>query len=291
MNQSATLAVVGGDIRQAYLAGLLCADGHTVRTFALERHPIEGATAVDDPRSCFADVQAVILPLPVQHGSSQLNAPLSNTSYPLLDVLDAIPAHTLTLAGSVPFWVHARAVQNNLHLIDYLARDELAIRNAVPTCEGALQLAMEQTDYTIQHANCLVIGYGRIGALLAQKLQALNAQVTVSARSPRDFARIETRGMKTLDTRHLAGHLAEFSIIFNTVPAPVLGAAELSGLTAPCLVVDLASMPGGVSSEAKPPSGCRIMHALSLPGKVAPLTAAHAIHDTICTIFHEEGLL
>lgn len=291
MNQSATLAVVGGDIRQAYLAGLLCADGHTVRTFALERHPIEGCAAVSDLRSCFTDVQAVILPLPVQHGNAQLNAPLSNTPYPLFDVLDAIPAGTVTLAGSVPFGVHARAVQNNLRLIDYLARDELAIRNAVPTCEGALQLAMEQTAHTIQQSRCLVIGYGRIGVLLAQKLHALDAQVTVSARSPRDFARIETQGMQVMDTRQLAGRLTGFDIIFNTVPAPVLGAAELAGLTPPCLIIDLASMPGGISPETKLPSGCRILHALSLPGKVAPLTAAHAIHDTIRNILHEEGIL
>lgn len=37
MNQSTTLAVVGGDVRQAYLAELLYEAGHTVRTFALER--------------------------------------------------------------------------------------------------------------------------------------------------------------------------------------------------------------------------------------------------------------
>ena len=132
MTKSATLAVVGGDVRQAYLAELLHADGHTVRTFALERHPVEGCVPAEDPRACFAGTQAVILPLPIQHGDAQLNAPLSNAPHPLSNVLDAIPADTLTLSGSVPFWVHARAVQNNLHLIDYLSRDELAIRNAVP---------------------------------------------------------------------------------------------------------------------------------------------------------------
>ena len=132
MTKSATLAVVGGDVRQAYLAALLHSDGHTVRTFALERHPVEGCTPVSDPRACFSGTQAVILPLPVQHWDAQLNAPLSNASHPLSDVLDAVPAETPTLAGSVPFWVHARAVQNSLHLIDYLSRDELAIRNAVP---------------------------------------------------------------------------------------------------------------------------------------------------------------
>ena len=37
MGKSLKLAIVGGDERQAYLARLAQADGHSVRTFALER--------------------------------------------------------------------------------------------------------------------------------------------------------------------------------------------------------------------------------------------------------------
>ena len=96
------------------------------------------------------------------------------------------------------------------------------IANAFPTCEGALQLAMEQTAFTLQNARCLVIGAGRIGMLLARKLYALDAQVAVSARCTRDFARIAAAGLHALDTRRLAGHLAGFDLIFNTVPAPIL---------------------------------------------------------------------
>lgn len=163
--------------------------------------------------------------------------------------------------------------------------------NDIPTCEGAIQLAMEQTAYTLQGAACLVIGYGRIGALLAHKLQALGANVTVSARSVRDFARIEVSGLPALDTRHLAAHLKPFQIIFNTVPAPILDTAALSGLASDCLIIDLASMPGGIDADAKLPADCRLLHALSLPGRVAPLSAARAIHNTIVTILQEESIL
>ena len=61
MNQSTTLAVVGGDVRQAYLAELLHEAGHTVRTFALERRPAAGCTAVSDLQACLDDARAVIL--------------------------------------------------------------------------------------------------------------------------------------------------------------------------------------------------------------------------------------
>ena len=169
----------------------------------------------------------------------------------------------------------------------------LPVQNAndLPTCEGAIQLAMEQTAYTLQGARCLVIGYGRIGALLAHKLRALDAQVTVSARSPRDFARIDSAGMQALDTRRLAGQLSSFDLLFKTVPAPVLGSPELAELKPDCLVIDLASLPGGISPDVKVPPDCRVLHALSLPGRVAPLSAARAIHDTVCTILQEEGVL
>ena len=127
--------------------------------------------------------------------------------------------------------------------------------NAFPTCEGALQLAMEQTAFTLQNARCLVIGAGRIGMLLARKLYALDAQVAVSARCTRDFARI---------------------------------AADMKP---PCFIIDLASLPGGVAADTLLPDGCRVLHALSLPGKVAPLSAARAVFDTVDTILHEEGIL
>ncbi len=180
------------------------------------------------------------------------------------------------LASLQPILCFAAAVQN---------------ANDIPTCEGAIQLAMEQTAYTLQGSRCLVIGYGRIGAQLARKLRALDAQVTVSARSPRDFARIQSAGMQTLDTRSLAGQLGGFDLIFNTVPSPVLGAPELAELLPDCLVIDLASLPGGISPDTQPPPSCRVLHALSLPGRVAPLSAARAIHDTVCTILQEESVL
>ena len=163
--------------------------------------------------------------------------------------------------------------------------------NAFPTCEGALQLAMEQTAFTLQNARCLVIGAGRIGMLLARKLYALDAQVTVSARCTRDFARIAAAGLHALDTRSLAGHLAGFDLIFNTVPAPILTTEVLSDKKPPCFIIDLASLPGGVAADILLPDGCRVLHALSLPGKVAPLSAARAVFDTVDTILHEEGIL
>lgn len=291
MGKSLILAIIGGDERQVHLARLALSDGYTVRTFALDRAEIEGVTPSPDLASCMEGADAVLLPVPMTQGEGQLRAPLSKTRTDIAQVLDAIPSGVLALGGAIPFRLHARAVRNGVRLMDYLAREELAIRNAVPTCEGALQLAMEQTDRTIQGARALVVGAGRIGFLLAQRLHALGAEVTVSARSLKDRARIEAQGLAAVETAKLAEAAPKMELIFNTVPAPVLTGEVLRALLPPCVVIDLASLPGGIAPDAEPAAGCRILHALSLPGKVAPRSAAEAIYMTVCAMLHEEGLL
>lgn len=133
MNKKAAVAVVGGDARQAILAGLMNADGHSVSVGALERHSFQpNIQTIPELRTGLPEHRIVILPMPVQKGEDRLNAPLANAPQPLGELLDCIAPGALVLAGSVPFAVHARAVRNRLRLIDYLTRDELAIRNAVP---------------------------------------------------------------------------------------------------------------------------------------------------------------
>ncbi len=133
MKKTATLAVVGGDLRQAYLARLLQADGHSVGVYALERQQFpEKIYDVKNPKVQFAQMDAVILPMPVTVDGVYLNAPLSNAPYHIETILDAIPPEKLVLCGAASPAVLAHAAGNQLHCMDYLQREELAIRNAVP---------------------------------------------------------------------------------------------------------------------------------------------------------------
>lgn len=293
MKKSISFAVMGGDLRQAVLAQLLAADGHRVTVFALDRHTFDNPEIrrLHAPDFGLQDTQAIILPMPVEREIGVLNAPLSNTTCHTQTILDAIPSGKLILGGAVSDSVRERAARNRLHLIDYLAREEMAIRNAVPTCEGALQIAMEELPITLHGAKTLVIGNGRIGSMLSGKLRALGAKVWVSARSPKDFAKIDTAGMQHLHTGALSGQLADFDLVINTVPARVLGQAELAELRPDCLILDLASNPGGVDFDAARQLGRHTVWALSLPGKVAPVSAAQIIRDTIYNILQEEALL
>ena len=161
--------------------------------------------------------------------------------------------------------------------------------NAVPTAEGALQLAMESTDRTLHDSRCLIIGYGRIGRLLADRLLSLGAEVTVSARKYGDLAWIEAWGCHSLRTGALTGQLDRFDLIFNTAPALILDGARLREVREDCVILELASAPGGVDLAEAGRLGRQVIQAPGLPGKVAPRSAAAAIRDSVYHILEERG--
>ena len=86
------------------------------------------------------------------------------------------------------------------------------------------------------------------------------------------------------------GWLCGYDLVVNTVPARVLSEKELRDLKPGCLVIDLASKPGGVDFEAATRLGVRAIWALSLPGKVAPVSAGRAIKNTIYNMLSELGV-
>lgn len=173
---------------------------------------------------------------------------------------------------------------------DFLQREDFSILNAIPTVEGALLVAMEHTAHTIHGCNACVIGHGRIGRMLAEKLGALGAHVSVSARKSEDFAWIRASGFRVLHSLHLDGKLSEQDVIFNTVPHMMLPHARLKELKKSCLLVDLASAPGGIDFKAAEKLGLNSQWALSLPGKVAPESAAQYLRDTLLAILLERDV-
>ena len=129
---------------------------------------------------------------------------------------------------------------------------------------------------TLAGTPVLVTGWGRIGQLLSRKLQALGAQVTVSARRSRDLGMIRAMGFRAAVTGQWED-LSPYRVIFSTVPAPVLSQRDLESTRPDCLLLELASAPGGIEA-----GGSRsLIQASGLPGKTAPETAGRLIGETI----------
>lgn len=243
--------VIGGDLRQAKLAELLQADGHTVHTYALERAG-EPLPLAEETLAGAELADCVVLPLPAAGAGALLNAPLSEREHPMVQVLNALRPGQLLCAGRVDPRTRDQAEVRGLCVHDYFLREELAVANAVPTAEGALQIAMEELPITLHGCRALVIGYGRLGRLLSHRLKAVGARVSVSARRWADLAWAEAFGYGVEQTDRLDGWLCGYDLVINTVPARVLNGTRLAELEPGCLVIDLASKPGGAGVEMGP---------------------------------------
>lgn len=281
-------AVLGGDARIARMCHLLTADGHEVRCFALDKAPEAAALRQQETLEAAVDgADCVVLPLPVRGGPGMLHTPLSAQELSLERVFAAVDPGQLLCAGMADPETLDLAESFGLQIHDYFRREELAVRNAVATVEGALGLMIQDTAITLWDAEVLVVGFGRIGRLLAHRLRGLGARVSVSSRSCGDMAWCRALGYRALDTRHLEGRLGDFDVVVNTVPALVLGENRLRELKTDALCLDLASRPGGTDFPAASRLGVRAVWALSLPGKVAPVSAGAIIRDTIYNIIKE----
>ena len=279
-----TAAILGGDMRQVYLARLLLEDGNDVVTWGLEQG--DGPNPV--PLNQALERELVVFPLPVCR-EGNLNLPLTDTELGAERLWPRLRYDQLLLGGMTGELSPRLMADFGLTLLDYYDREETQIANAVPTAEGAIQMAMESTDRTIHGSQCLVVGYGRIGKLLASRLRTLGAEVSVSARRYGDQAWSAACGYRSLRTNSLAGELGRFDLIFNPVPALIFDAERLQEMKEDCVLLDLASAPGGVDMVAAKQTGRQAICAPGLPGKVAPRSAAAAIRDSIYHILEERG--
>ena len=278
------IAVLGGDLRQVCLAQLLHEDGWNTITWGLGE--LSGKFEVSLDRVPEADI--VILPLPVCRGE-WLNLPLTDTGLSCYELWKRLRTEQIVFGGAIHSLPEQLKHNNQIVLFDYYDREEVQVRNAVPTAEGAIMCAMEKSRHTLQGSSCLVVGYGRIGKILAHRLRGLGADVTVSARKQSDLAWIEAYGYRAVETGNISEEIGKYDLIFNTVPAMVLDKKCLKSAKQSCILLELASLPGGIDYEAVKEYGLQIIEERGLPGIVAPETAARSIRDAIYDILEEQG--
>lgn len=286
-----SFSVIGGDLRQLHLAALLAADGYNVYASGFDRE-VEVSKDVIMLRSAEEAVhksECVVLPLPYSVDGITINAPFARSSIPVDAIIGSVTSDTIVVGGKLSDTLIEQAKSLKFKIVDYYKREEMAVLNTIPTAEGAIQIAMEELPITIHGARCLVTGFGRVAKTLSNRLAALGAYVTVSARKYADIAWIKTLGYEAVTIASLEREAGKFDVVFNTIPAVVLTENILANLKKDCLVIDLASKPGGVDFETAGKIGIKTVWALSLPGKVAPLTAGAIIKDTVLNIITEEA--
>lgn len=274
------ILIAGGDMRQIYCA-LRLAENHdtSVAGFATEQLPPQLSPADTTRR-----YDCAVLPVPPLDTTGCISTPLGD------EVLTAERVRSLLRPGAPVLTGRCDTELTSAFaghpVIDYMQREELCLNNAIPTAEGAVQLALSELPVTLNGSSVLIVGLGRIGTALAEILKGFGAEVTAAVRNSRGAAKARLLGIRSVPTENIS---ADHRLVFNTVPRLIFDRPLLEKFTADTLFIDLASRPGGIDFSAAASLGIRAVWALGLPGKTAPVTAGEMIADTVCGILAERG--
>ncbi len=283
------IGLLGGDMRQIRLASLLADEGYETAVWGFRKimddENVKGrltkCVRCADWESAVCSSDVVLLPLPVSLDGVRLNCPLASADYHirLTEIVEKCASGSVLLGGRIPPLIARLASEKGISVYDYYESEALQIKNAVPTAEGAVAIAIQELPVTIKGCTALVAGYGRVGRCLAVRLKLLGATVYAAARSSRDRANAEIDGCIHIDLEQYRKAPVEADIIFNTIPAMVFDRGVQGKLKKDTLIVELASNNSGVEMKAN--SGIKVITAQGLPGKLSPFTAGEIIFDAV----------
>lgn len=271
------ILVLGGDRRNIELVKLLDKEGINVKTFALYDDLIDKYLE-NSFEEAINTSDKIVLGIPFSKDGETLNA---EDKVSITNLIIRLKQSQSIYGGVLSSDFILKAQNKGVKCFDFMKYEEFAILNTIPTVEGAIELAIKNTDITLHNSDVLVVGYGRIGKYLSKILKDMGAHVSVSARKYEDFAWINTYGYEKIEYNHLNEKVERYDVIFNTVPYIVLDKVILDKVNKECLIIDLASKPGGVDFEYVRSTGLKCIWALGLPGKVACKSAAKYMFDII----------
>ena len=255
------ILIIGGDERQIILKNLLENEGYKVGTWGL----------FENDNGNIEEADIVFLPIPSSKDKVHIHTPLVNRKITLEEIYNKTNPNQLIIGYNIAF--------SNRKIIDLNKSDEFAIENAIPTAEGAIIVAANETNFTIFNSSFLVIGFGRIGKVLADRLKALGAKVTISARKEYDLGLAKSLGFKTIKSEAKNLKIMPFDIIFNTVDAEIINENDLEELKTK-LIIDLSSALY-ISKLKLENQNLKIVNAPALPSRFFKNTSAQILKNII----------
>lgn len=274
---------LGGDLRMLYAAEYLN-KGRSCFVYGFENAEEFPVPAAGHIIPC----DYAVLPLPATVDGQHINMPFHSENPDFSVILGAVKKGGTVFTGKSCPCLDKLCGENGITLKNYFGREELQVMNAIPTAEGALEIMLKELPVTVFGVKVLITGFGRIGEVMAHMLVSLGASVTVGARRYEQLAKARGAGCKTVLLSEAEKTLPLYDAVINTVPAAIFDRKRLLMLKKDCLVIDLASKTGVEDMELAASVGIKVIWALSLPGRTAPVTAGRIIGETIENMLKEE---
>jgi len=286
-----SVAFIGGDARQLEVIQKFTELDATVTLIGFDNlgRPFSGVTQAKLTPELLSGVDALVLPAVGTDDSGQVDSIFSSEEMVLGDEhMAALPKQAKVYTGMAKGYLKRLCEAHQIQLVELFDRDDVAIYNSIPTAEGALMMAIQNTDITIHGSVSMVLGFGRTGFTMAKTLQGLGSTVKVGVRKPEHFARAWEMGFQPFYTRDLYPEVGNIDLLFNTIPTMIVTAQVITNIPHRAVIIDLASKPGGTDFRFAEKRGVKAMLAPGLPGIVAPKTAGRIMANVLSQLLEED---
>lgn len=274
------ILVLGGDRRFLTVANEISVPGYNVDRYISDND--ENIMVNNNEK-----YDIIISGLPLSRDGIYLNAPFISKKISISEALKRIKRNGYFLGGIISAEITKMCASYEINAIDYYKNDILTEKNIIPTVEGAISLAVSESEITLNDSKCLVTGYGRIGKHLAYILKFLGASVYIAVRNQSIAKDIAMAGYTPVNIIDIKKYIGKVDFIFNTVPARIIDNECLDKINTGTIIMELASAPGGFNCEYAVKNGKTVIYGNSLPGRFSPVTAGKIIKEAVTDIIKE----
>lgn len=260
------IGVIASDMRQIYMAQILADRGYQVILWDMREE------CPDEEPAGFWRCRHFILPVPV----GRLREPERITA----ELLSRAGDVSACFGGVFPSEMREKLEDAGIEVTDVLKDPKVALRNAVATAEGTVAELLRLMPVNMEGARIMVLGFGKCGKVIAEKLYCMGASVSVAVRREETRRLAEVYGFQTYD---ILGEISfsDVDAVVNTVPAPLMQRERIDALPKGCVVVDIASAPGGCDGTYCKQKNIPYKLAPGLPGIYSPKTSAEILLDAM----------
>lgn len=267
------ILIIGGDDRTLSLYEILLNNKFNVETLFLN-------SKNTNPPQNINNFDTIILPIPTDR-NFKLNAPLSKEEIPIDKIYKLISSFNGKIIGGFNKNNETFLKQNNLNYINILNDEKFALINAIITAEGSIEKLIHESKKSLFDSKICILGYGRIGKTLSRRLDPLSKELIIYNNPSINLIYTKIDNIKSKFIETFKDDAQDYDIIVNTIPTLIINKEIIDNLNKNVLILDLASMPGGVDFEYAKKLNIRVIHYLGVPNKVCKYSAAEAIYKFI----------
>lgn len=269
-----TFFIIGGDFRNFILAQSLAKDGNKVSIYGFEKLKENFNEKIDLIKEGNLDEiknsDIIIGPIPFSRDDVTINMTYSDKKISISEIEDLLK-NKAVFVGNINDKLKENWKSKNIKVIDIMQKEEFVVLNVIPTVEATIEIILKNNQNKIIYGmECLIMGFGRIGKVLAHKLQGLVENCTCLVTNEVEKAWTIAYGYKNVDLNYIKNkpsNLSKYDIIINTIPQ-ILLKEELRNVNKETLLIDLSSKPYGIDRDIVKRENLNFIEALGLPRKI-----------------------